>query len=696
MPQKAPMPIKTKDESTKDAKGGHKGEHQVAHQVAHVLLPLPLEETYSYRFEEKIEAGAFVRVPFGSREINGVLWEKPIAKGLKKKSAQEGSYRLKSILSVHDMPPLTKEHRAFLEWVARYTLAPLGAVLRLTLSSPTLLHNPKRRRAKTAEEEPLTRTPPPRLSARQEDAASFLKDALARQSFQAILLDGVTGAGKTEVYAEGIDVALHEGKQVLLLLPEIALTNHFLSRLRSRFGNSIHLWHSALTPAQRRITWRAIAEGAPALIVGARSALFLPFRKLGLIIVDEEHDPAYKQEDHVLYHARDMSVVRGFLDGFPVLLSSATPSLESLVNVKGGRYQHVTLPKRHGKALLPQIEALDLRSETRAPEQWIAPGLREALKETLERKEQALLFLNRRGYAPMTLCRACGHHFSCPNCTAWLVEHRAGGHLLCHHCDYRMKIIPSCPTCGAQDARTACGPGIERISEEIRTLFPKARTASLSRDLPKSAGERRAILEAMQERRLDILVGTQIIAKGLHFPYLTLSGVVDADLGLANGDLRAAERTYQLLQQVAGRAGRAAGRKGRAFLQTHMPDHPVMQALVGGAREAFLAAESQAREESGMPPFGRLAALIISGEVEKDARAMAREISAHAPQEKGVQILGPADAPLYRLRGRYRIRFLVKGKKDVPLQDYMRRWMALWRRSAKVRVVVDMDPQNFM
>jgi primosomal protein N' (replication factor Y) len=508
------------------------------------------------------------------------------------------------------------------------------------------------------------------------------------------LLDGVTGSGKTEVYFEAMAAALKAGRQALVLLPEIALTAQWLERFERRFGARPVEWHSELTELQRRRAWRSIAKGNVPVVVGARSSLFLPLPHLGLIVVDEEHDASFKQEEGVIYNARDMAVVRGRIEGFPVVLSSATPSLETIVNVERGRYRVLRLPERHAGALLPEIRVIDMREENAARQSWLSPTLREALGDALAAGEQSMLFLNRRGYAPLTLCRACGHRLQCPNCTAWLVEHRLHGTLQCHHCGFTISPPATCPSCGAERKFAPIGPGVERLVEEVTSLYPVARTAIMASDTlpgPRAAAD---LVKRMDRHQIDILIGTQVMAKGHHFPMLTLVGVVDADLGLAGGDLRAAERTFQLLSQVAGRAGRAE-RPGRVYLQTYMPEHPVMQALVSGDRATFYAAESAARQDHGMPPFGRLAAVIVSGPDRDAVDAAAGALGRTAPRDHGIQVLGPTQAPLALLRGQHRRRLLLKAPRDADVPAALRAWIAQVRHPHAVRIQVDVDPYSF-
>jgi primosomal protein N' (replication factor Y) len=535
----------------------------------------------------------------------------------------------------------------------------------------------------------------PALSPDQRQAADRLIDRTDAGGFSVTVLDGVTGSGKTETYFAAIAATLAAGRQVLVLLPEIALGAQWLARFRRRFGALPVEWHSDVPQPARRNAWRAVSTGRASVVVGARSALFLPFADLGLIVVDEEHDSSYKQEDGVCYQARDMAVLRGSLAKIPVVLVSATPSLETVVNIARGRYRRVSLPHRHAEAALPEVALIDMRRQRLEAGRFLSAPLVEALGRTLDAGEQALLFVNRRGYAPLTLCRACGHRLQCPHCTAWLVEHRFTAQLQCHHCGHAERVPALCPECLTAGTLVACGPGVERLREEATARFPAARIALMVSDLlvgPRAAAE---LAEGMVAHRYDVLIGTQIVAKGHHFPLLTLVGVVDADLGLTGGDLRAAERTYQLLHQVAGRAGRE-DRPGRVLIQTYMPEQPVMQALARADRDGFLAAEANARRAAGLPPFGRLAALIVSAGDPDAADFAARALARAAPLLPGVEVLGPAPAPLAILRGRHRRRFLVKAERGVNLQAVLREWLARVRLAGSTRLQVDIDPYGFL
>lgn len=655
-------------------------------RTAAVLLPLPLAGPYDYAVpaDLNLSPGDLVRVPLGARQMVGVVW-----------GAAKGGVHAAKLRPVQErlsLPPLPDELRRFIDWVAEYTLAAPGAVLRLAMRAPGGAM-PKRPRKTLSFSAPDPEHPGPVLSALQSEAAQSLCEAVRADNYSCTLLQGVTGSGKTEVYFEAIAEALRRGKQALVLVPEIALTAQFLGRFEARFGAAPAEWHSQLTDAKRLGVWRAVASGEARVVAGARSALFLPFTDLGLIIVDEEHDAAYKQEDGVIYHARDMSVVRAHLTGIPIVLSSATPSLESMVNAQTGRYQHLILPDRHGGAQLASIEAVDMRTAGLPAGQFISPRLLQLMAETLARGEQVLLFLNRRGYAPLTLCRACGQRMECPNCSAWLVEHRFLNRLLCHHCGHETQKPKACPACAAEDHMVALGPGIERLAEEAAVAFPGIASALLSGDQDTETARR--IIASFTAGETRLLIGTQIIAKGHHFPGLTLAGVIDADLGLAGGDLRAAERSFQMLHQVSGRAGRAQ-HPGHAVLQTYMPEHPVMRALVSGDQEKFLSAESDARRARNLPPFGRLVSLILSGPDQAELRDFAALLARHAPHGKDLHILGPAPAPLALLRGRHRTRMLMMATRQHNVQALLRHWLAQVKVPPKIRLNVDVDPYSFL
>jgi primosomal protein N' (replication factor Y) len=649
-----------------------------------VLLPFPFDHAFTYTAALALPPGTLVRVPLGPRMVIGAVWEDP----------PDAAVRARPVAEILPAPPLPETLRQFIDWVAQYTISRRGDVLALALKAP-LLATPKRPGKKTDFSGADPSHPGPCLSAAQAAAVAALRAAVRAQSFAVTLLDGVTGSGKTEVYLEAVAQCLAAGRQALVLLPEIALSVQLLERFTARFAAAPAVWHSELSPALRRETFRAVAAGQAPVVVGARSALFLPFPNLGLIVVDEEHEAAFKQEDGVIYHARDMAVVRARLCAAPCVLVSATPSLESVENARTGRYARLDLPARHGGAVLPQITALDLREHPPERGRFLSPVLLAAIRETMARGEQSMLFLNRRGYAPLTLCRHCGHRMACPNCTAWLVEHRGQQRLICHHCGHGVPRPETCPSCAAAHSFAPIGPGVERIAEETAAAFPDARTLVMASDLIAGPREAAEAARKIAAREIDIIIGTQMVAKGWHFPHLTLVGVVDADLGLAGGDLRAGEHTVQMLHQVAGRAGRAAA-PGLVLLQSFSPEHPVIAALLSGDLQAFMAQEARERQPGHWPPFGRLAALIVSATEERLADKTARDLARTAPHGDGLQILGPAPAPFALLRGRHRRRLLLKSRRDIAVQKLLRDWLARTEIPRAARVDIDIDPVSFM
>lgn len=716
-----------------------------------VLLPVPLAGTFDYAVSENAvfpDIGSFVRVPFGTRVMTGVVWDKD------GKSDLDDS-RLKNIINCYDMPSLSETNRRLIDWVADYTLSSSGAVLKMAMSiddvfegvgetygfvknalPENLKMTPARKKVleyvsatpETAAEiarqagvsasvvtglaqagallrqkiKPLEFAVPETdlkgvdLSDEQQKAANALSDMVGK-GFCVCVLNGVTGSGKTEVYFDMIASALNQGKQALILLPEIGLTGQWLERFERRFGVKPALWHSGLSQRVRRETWKAVLTGEVRVLAGARSALFLPYSELGAIIVDEEHDASYKQEDGVVYQARDMAVVRAKLENIPIVLSSATPSLETKINVRSGKYREVVLPNRFGQAVLPDVRLIDMRKnppenfgETKS---FLSPVLLSEMSSALEKGEQTLLFLNRRGYAPLMLCRKCGYRFQCPHCSAWLVEHKKGNRLQCHHCGYSLPVPDACPVCQETEL-TSCGPGVERISEEVAFRFPNAKQSVITSDLNATASEMSELMRQIHDDEVDIVIGTQILTKGHHFPNLTLVGVIDADLGLSGGDLRAGERTFQMLHQVAGRAGRAA-KKGRVFLQTFDPENQIMQAMQTGNAEQFLNIEAQSREMLKMPPFGRLAGIIVSGSSQERTQQAAMLLGKTAPNGNGVRVLGPAPAPLALLRGKYRYRLLLQTGKQIKIQDVLHRWLSSVSLPSSVRIQTDVDPYSF-
>jgi primosomal protein N' (replication factor Y) len=700
--------------------------------------------------EMQVEPGSIVLAPLGPRQLAGVVWEPEQMPS----DAEVGDNRLRNLAAAYDLPPIAAPLRRLIEWTAAYYLAPPAAVLRMALASASALDGgrtvieyratgiapdrltPQRAQAleRIGERQGLVRElamiggvsdgvirglvkigaieavevaidapfalpdsdhAPPDLSAAQKAAADTIVAAVQASEAQPYLLDGVTGSGKTEVYFEGIAAALRAGRQTLVLLPEIALTEPFLKRFEARFGHLPVAWHSDLRQSQRRRAWRAIASGEAKVVVGARSALFLPYAQLGLIVVDEAHETSFKQEEGVMYHARDVAVMRGRFERVPVVLASATPAIETRQMVEIGKYRELRLESRFGVAEMPEIVTINLLEDPPARGRWLAPSLVTALEETRAKGEQSLLFLNRRGYAPLTLCRTCGHRFQCPNCTAWMVEHRLTARLACHHCGHVMPPPAACSECHEEDSLVACGPGVERIADEVAALMPEARTAIITSDTIWSPAKAAEFVGRMEAGEIDVVIGTQLVTKGYHFPNLTLVGVVDADLGLQGGDLRAAERSFQQIAQVAGRAGRGE-KPGRVLVQTREPDAPVIRALVTGDVEGFYAAETESRREAGAPPFGRYAAIIVSSEKLDEAVETARLIGRSAPEVEGMLTLGPAPAPLAMLRGRHRQRLLVHARRALDVQEVIRGWLGALEWPRGVRVAVDVDPYSFL
>ena len=719
-------------------------------KVASVLIPLPVPEAFDYEVPEGLDLarGDQAAVPLGPRLVRGVVSEVRETTG--------SNRRLKAVAERLDEPALPERTVDFVEWAARWTLSAPGEMAAAALKGLRAPRpRPERRVRRVGDRSPARPTAaraavlealggramsaadlaraagvssgvvkglvdegvlevieveavaafgrpdpdhaPAALNPDQAAAAEALAAAVAEGRFAPFLLDGVTGSGKTEAYLEAAARALTADPeaQILILLPEIALTQAVIERIAARFGAAPAEWHSGVAPPRRRQVWEAVRAGRCNIVVGARSALFLPFVRLRMIVVDEEHDGSFKQEEGLVYHGRDLAVARARIEAATVVLASATPSLETLWNARHGRYGWLKLGARHGTAVLPEIRLVDLRECPPDPQTWLSQPLREAIGETLLTGEQTLLFLNRRGYAPVVLCRACGHRLTAPDTDSWLVEHRYTGRLVCHLTGFSMPRPKLCPSCGAEDSLVSVGPGVERVEEEVRQLFPEARTAVFSSDTVPDGRSARELIQRMAAGEIDILVATQAAAKGHNFPNLTLVGVVDADLGLRGGDLRAAERTFQLLTQATGRAGRA-DRPGRALLQTWTPEHPVLQALAAGDRDAFVEAEMAEREAASLPPHGRLAALILSGENPQAVEKAARDLAEAIPNAERLEVYGPADAPLALVRGRRRKRLLVRADRDVDLQAFLRTWLGRVKIPASVRLNVDVDPYSFL
>lgn len=719
--------------------------------IVQVLLPLPFDKAFDYAVPENqsVSLGQWVTVPFGQKKLKGVVWSAV--------PASSPVEKIRSIENISDVRGASDSFRRFVEWGAEYTASPLGSILAMVLSVPDALEplsprkgyrisadnaaqrvTPKRQQILDALEQGQVYSKkdiseragvsvqlvtdfiqagglleaelpeivpsieildsPITLSPQQKEAAEKLQYYVAEEAYHAVVLDGVTGSGKTEVYFEAIRTALEKGKQVLVMLPEIILTNQFIQRFEAQFGFTPTQWHSSLTPKKRRENWRDIAEGKARLIVGARSALFLPYPSLGLIVVDEEHESSYKQEEGVIYHGRDMAVVRANIEKLPVILASASPSVETMVNVEAGKFSLLRLPERHGAAEMPDMTVVDMRQEQLDAQHWISSPLKEALAQTLVAREQSLLYLNRRGYAPLTLCRRCGYRFQSPDSSSWMVLHQPphrAPYLQCHHSGYIIPLPERCPECNEKESFAACGPGVERLEEEVKELFPEARIVLMTSDTITTASQAEDLVRRILSKEVDIIIGTQMVAKGHHFPHLTLVGVVDADLGMEGGDLRAAERSFQLLHQVSGRAGRTE-LPGRVFVQSYMPENMVIQALQSHDRDEFVAQEIERRRRADMPPFSRLAGIIISGKEENEVCKAAQILAKYAPSTEYIKVFGPAPAPMVLLRGRYRYRLLLKTARNIRIQEVIRQWLVAAPESPGIKIRVDIDPQSFM
>lgn len=720
-------------------------------QIYDVLLPLPFTQAFSYGYEssEPLIPGQFVTVPFRGRKMTGVIWPKNLTEDKVK------SFKIKNITEVYPIPALSEEMQRFIKWVASYTMTPTGQVLKMCLSAPKAFNIPivKYLELKDLPQDlQMTKNRQQIVSAfqnqqilaysdlKQDQISEYsLKDLIDKNilhviekkspvesskqnlniqptqlrtdqeqaienwkaytnNHHVVLLDGMTGSGKTEVYFEMLAEKLQNNQQCLILLPEIALTAQWVKRFEKKFGFKPDIWHSDLSPTYRGKIWRHVAFGETRVLVGARSALFLPYDDLGIIIIDEEHDQSFKQEEQTIYHARDMAIARAKIEDIPILLASATPALETIANVENGKYKKITLTKRHGQAQLPQIHLLDLKEhppEKKAGEpKWISPVLIKKMQETLHRGEQILLFLNRRGYAPLLICSDCGYRFHCPHCSAWLVEHRSKDLLMCHHCDYQIKQPETCPKCQS-DEFASCGPGVERIAEEVQSYFPQYKSFLATSDHLNSPKKAQEFVKMVTDKQVDILIGTQILAKGYHFPDLTLVGILDADLGLDGGDLRAGEKTFQLLSQVSGRAGRAE-KPGEVYIQTWNSVSPMMQYIQQQDRESFYQLELLQRTELSLPPFGRLTAFIFSSPDQDHAEKAAQQFKQLFQLPEKSRLFGPSPAPLFQLRGKYRFRLLLKTPKEVLPQKLIGPLLYKMQLPKDVKLQIDIDPQSFL
>lgn len=661
--------------------------------IVKVVLPLA-SDGYDYIVPENLElcVGDFVRVPLRNKEEVGVVFSE------KKEPLDYDISRVRKIISKVKNYKLLPTQIEFVLRVADYNLTQVGNVLKMVMGFDEVFSSTIPRVKKTNYNPTYVS---PELSPEQKNAVDVLSKKLGA-GFSVSLLDGITGSGKTEVYFNVINEALKKPEaQVLIMLPEISLTGQFLSKFKDRFGILPVLWHSSVTKAQRRDNWKAIISGDARVIVGTRSSLFLPYKNLSLIVLDEEHDGSYKQEEGVIYQGRDMAVLKSMVDKIPIILASATPSIETINNVNLGKYSVVKLTSRFGSAVMPDVELIDMRQNQPAKESWgkawLSSVLVKQIEEKLSAKEQVMLYINRRGYAPLVLCGKCGHRIQCPNCNVYLTAHNKDDtRCCCHHCGYSMRLPKVCPKCQAEDSWTLCGPGIERIEEEVKNRFPTASVETISSDIITSQTRLNEIISKIAKSEVDIIIGTQILVKGHHFPNLTLVGVVDGDMSFSSSDLRANENTFQLLTQVSGRAGRDV-KKGNVVIQTYNPENSVMQAIKNNDREAFVKQELIDRQNAMMPPFSKLGALILSSKNKLVLENVCAKLRQKMPVGlDNIQVYGPIDSPLSYLKNNYRKRFLLVVDRKIKIQDILKRWVSMVNIPSSVKLKVDIDPYNFM
>lgn len=652
-------------------------------QVIGVLLPLAVDHAFTYNSREKVEIGQLVRVPFRNKSIIGVV------------ITIDGTHiesSFKIVERVYDIK-LSRQFLSFLRKVAGYNIIQQGMVFKMALSVPEAIDSLQKGELSNYRTEELSQNIP--LTKEQEIAAASLK-AMLLKGYNVCLLDGVTGSGKTEVYLNVIEEVINCGGQALVLLPEILLTSQLIERFKKKFKITYPVeWHSGLSLKVKKDNWQQIVTGKAKFIVGARSALFLPYKDLKIVVIDEEHDLSYKQEEGQVYNARDMAILRAKEENIMALLSSATPSIETIHNVKLGKYDIVELRNRYGDARVPQILLVDInKDKKKKKDEWISSELRGLMVENYNNKKQTLLFLNRRGYAPMTFCGECRHKVGCPNCNFNLVEHRNKRNLQCHYCGYVTDIFTECPHCGNRDKLTAIGPGVERLEQELATFLPNAKVTILTSDTVINQKKVVQVLESIANNQVDVIIGSQMVTKGLHFPNLELVGVVDAESNVFGGDIRALERMYQVLHQVAGRAGRQSI-DGKVVIQTLDPKNAHLQNLKIWNRQGFIDAELEDRKAANMPPYSRVVIITASSLSEKCNIDFCNKLAIYIPQLADVRILGPSLAPIFMLRRRYRHRFVVIAPKSTNIQSVIKQWLNTVKKPANIKIKIDVDPYNF-
>ncbi len=655
---------------------------------AEILLPLALDSHFTYIANESISKGDLVRVEFGKKEIWGVVWN------LKNNAPAEIAIdKIKPILAKNLYLKFSENHLKFIDAISAYNLANKGLVLRSFLGS---LNSDKSKKEPNplAQEIDIGKFSLKNLSTKQEEIFSQLKEKKSGIS----LLDGVTGSGKTEIYFALIAEILGNNlspensetpKQILILLPEIALTSQLLLRFEQQFGFKPALWHSKIPTKNKREIFYGIVDGSTQLIIGARSSLLLPFKNLKLIIIDEEHDSSFKQEDSFNFHARDMAILRAEIEKFPVLLCSATPSLESYVNAVSGKFSHFILEQKFGQK--NHIHLIDLRQEKIEKNEFLSKKLRDELAQNLINKKQSLLFLNRRGYAPVSLCKYCGQKIQCLDCDFNLVLHKSKNLLICHHCGRHEKPKQICANCGEKDSLIALGIGVEKLEEEVKQLFPEARIALVTSDNIGNFAEIDELVKKILNHEIDIIIGTQMIAKGHDFPDLTLVGIVDADGMLYSSEIRALEKTFQILTQVTGRAGRNKD-EGQVLIQTFNPQNFVFEKVQKNDKKSFYNFEISNRRNLDLPPFARMIQLEISSFKEVEAKNFAKKLISNFPASEKIELFGPAPAAIQRLKNRHHFLINLKSEKKINLQKLVLAVIKSEKIPNSVRIRIDVDP----
>lgn len=650
--------------------------------IAQIIVPNLAPLDYLVPSQIEVELGDLVIVPFRSQRILGLVW----------KLNHQSEFPIEKLRSIEKKidAQLPELYLKLIQWMSDYYLYSAGHILRMIIPTQIASYFIKEKTYKATIPYPTLKYIEPKFNPEQIEAINKINQLISNKNHN-IILDGVTGSGKTEVYLSVINNA---SGQTLIMLPEIALTTQIIDRITKRFGSPPYIWHSNITEKQRRETFLKIIDGSAKIIIGARSALFLPFKNLSMIIVDEEHEQSYKQEEGVTYQARDMAIMRATLGNIPIILASASPSLESIHNIALGKLNLVTLTGRYNDNSMPKIHIIDMKKEKHKG-YFIAPKLIEAVKNNLESKQQSLLFINRKGYSPVMICKACGHQKCCNSCSSSMVYHKSQKKLKCHQCGFVAAIPKTCSSCNAEETFIPCGPGVERLAEEVQELIPNARIIILTQESFQNQKQAEIILNSINNKEYDIIIGTQIIAKGHHFPSLTVVGVIDADSSMMGGDLRASERTYQLLQQVGGRAGREI-ENSQIFIQTFNPEHPLILALASYKRDQFIIEEMKTRQVMNMPPFGRLGAIILSSKQELKLIDFTKEFVKLAPISKQISVLGPAPALLYKIRGSFRYRILIKTKRNIDIQKFFNSWTDNLKIPSHIQIKIDIDPYYFL